>query len=63
MVEIVESCWGDWWVVVDGEPHAVHLRDGNGGDPRAHADEQARTIAPDEPVFVRAFRTQAARGW
>lgn len=27
MVEVIESAWGDWWVIVDDRLVAVHLKD------------------------------------
>ena len=54
MVEVVESDWGDWWIVVDGEPVAVHIH-----TPTHNAHDaavaHARSLFSPDPPHVRPF--------
>lgn len=55
MVEIVQSAWGDWWIVADGEPVAVHLRGSSNEATRAFAAAHARRLFPGRPLALRRF--------
>lgn len=56
MVELVQTAWGDWWVVVDAiEVVAVHLRGSCDKRTREIALEHARELFPDETIAVHRF--------
>lgn len=55
-VQVVESCWGDWWVVEDGRVTAVHLvSDDYDGEAFSHALEQADEASGKYGFAVYAF--------
>lgn len=56
VVELVQSAWGDWWIVHDGTAVAVHLRSGSSADAHLAAVEHAKALFPDEAQATQAFR-------
>jgi len=56
MVELMQSAWGDWWIVHNGVPIAVHVRNGSTADAHLAALRNAQALFPDEPTTTQAFR-------
>jgi hypothetical protein len=57
MVELVQSAWGDWWIVAGGRPVAVHLRNRSDVKTEASARKHAATLFPTAAVTTTRFRT------
>jgi hypothetical protein len=55
MVEVIQSEWGDWWVVNGGRPIAVHLRGRSDNDTQHAAAVYAARLFPGEAVIARSF--------
>ena len=56
MVELIQSAWGDWWIVHDGAPIAVFLRNESTVEAHSVALKHAQNIYPDEQIATQAFR-------
>ena len=55
MVELVQSAWGDWWVLADGEVLAVHLRSHSDAQTEGNSRRHATEARPGETIIVRRF--------
>ena len=56
MVELVQSAWGDWWIVHNDKPRAIHLCSESTADAYTEALKDATVLFPDEPPVTQPFR-------
>lgn len=56
MIEIVESGWGDWWILRDCRAVAVHLFEGSSERTLRSATEHAARLGGAAPPSVRPLR-------
>lgn len=56
-VEVLESCWGDWWVARDGRVVAVHQASGEDDGAFERATAQADELSGDFGYAVYCFGT------
>ncbi len=60
MVELVQSAWGDWWIVARGTAVVVHLRNRSDVETEARARTHASRLFPGVPFATRPFQSGAA---